>query len=173
MNEVESSINMSYYVRVHYIRTYRKGDRWWDGESQKLVQILRRKLYKEAHGYLCQRFSQNNKFENGLEFKVKYICCDNAGEHQQDLLDYCKEVGIVLEYTAPITPKQNGRVEKKIHVIWQHALTMINANLTLDSQKVFWAEAVACSVFIEDVRDMRKKTEPTIDCLLTIIFAVQ
>ena len=39
-----------------------------------------------------------------------------------------------MEYTAPNTPKQNGRVEKKIHAIWQRAMTMTNnANLTLES----------------------------------------
>ena len=89
---------------------------------------------------------------NGLDLKVKYIRCDNAGEHQQALQDYCGEVGIMLEYTAPNTPKQNGRVEKKIHVVWQRAMTMlINANLTGSAQKDFWAEAVACSAFIEDL----------------------
>ena len=54
---------------------------------------------------------------NGLDLNVKYLRCDNAGEHQQDLQDYCSKVGITLEYTAPYTPKQNGRVEKKIHTI--------------------------------------------------------
>ena len=89
---------------------------------------------------------------NGLDLKVKYIRCDNAGEHQQALQEYCQEVGITLEYTAPNTPKQNGRVEKKIHVVWQRAMTMmINANLTGEAQKDFWAEAVACSAFIEDL----------------------
>lgn len=42
---------------------------------------------------------------NGLDLKVKYIWCNNASEHQQELMDYCKEVGIVLDYTAPNTPK--------------------------------------------------------------------
>lgn len=55
---------------------------------------------------------------NGLDLKVKYLRCDNTGEHQQNLQDYCAKAGITLEYTAPRTPKQNGRVEKKIHGIW-------------------------------------------------------
>ena len=75
---------------------------------------------------------------NGLGLKVKYLRCDNAGEHQQELMAYCKQVGIILEYTAPNTPKQNVRVEKKIHIIWQRAMTMMNhANLTLESQREF------------------------------------
>ena len=100
---------------------------------------------------------------NGLGLKVKYLRCDNAGEHQQELQEYCNEVGIVLEYTAPNTPKQNGRVEKKIHIIWQRAMTMMsNANLTIDAQKEFWAEAVACSAFIEDLMIKAGRTAPAL-----------
>ena len=75
---------------------------------------------------------------NGMEQKVKYLRYDNSGEHQEGLMVYCKEVGMTLEYIAPNTPKQNGRIEKKIRIIWQRAMTMMNnANLTLDSQKEF------------------------------------
>ena len=71
---------------------------------------------------------------NGLELKVKYIRCDNAGEHQQALQQFCKEKGIIMEYTAPNTPKQNARAEKKIQIWWQRAMTMmVHANLTLES----------------------------------------
>ena len=45
---------------------------------------------------------------NGLSWAVKYIRCDNAGEHQTALREYCREKGIILEYTALNTPKQNG-----------------------------------------------------------------
>ena len=55
---------------------------------------------------------------NGLELKVKYIRCDSTGEHLQNLENYCTEVGIFLEYTAPNTPNQNGRVVERIHIIW-------------------------------------------------------
>ena len=89
---------------------------------------------------------------NGLELKIKYLRCDNAGEHQGKLQQFCKEKGIQLEYTAPNTPKQNGRVEKKINTIWQRAMVqMINANLTIESQHDFWAESVACANFLEDL----------------------
>ena len=89
---------------------------------------------------------------NGLGLVVKYIRCDNAGEHQLNLKNYCNERGITLEYTAPYTPKQNGRVEKKIHVLWQRATTMmVNANLTQSSQGDFWAEAVATANYHEDL----------------------
>ena len=81
---------------------------------------------------------------NGLGHMVKYIRCDNAGEHMSALQDFSKEKGIILEYTAPYTPKQNGRVEKCIHNIWQRALTMmVQANFNLQSQGKFWARRLA------------------------------
>ena len=68
-----------------------------------------------------------------------------------------------MEFTAPNTPKQNGRVEKKIHIIWQRAMTMMNqANLTLDAQKQFWAEAVSTSAFIEDLVIKAGRTSPAL-----------
>lgn len=89
---------------------------------------------------------------NSLGWSVKYIRCDNAGEHQSALQDLCLSRGIILEYTAPHTPQQNARAEKKIHVVWQRAMTMqVNANLNKNSQKLFWREAVACSNFHEDL----------------------
>ena len=39
---------------------------------------------------------------------------------------------------------------------------MVNANLTLESQKVFWAEAVACSAFIEDLVIKATRTIPAL-----------
>ena len=100
---------------------------------------------------------------NGKELKVKFIRCDNAGEHQNELIEYCNQTGITLEYTAPNTPKQNGRAEKKIHVIWARAMTMmVHANLTLESQRKFWAEAVACSNWIEDLTIKAGRTEPAL-----------
>ena len=100
---------------------------------------------------------------NGLGLKVRYIRCDNAGEHQEALKKYCLEIGIVLEYTAPNTPQQNGRVEKKIHILWQRAMTMMaNANLTVESQSKFWAEAVACSNYLEDLMIKAGRTDPSL-----------
>jgi len=48
-----------------------------------------------------------------LNYQVKFIRCDNAGENVQ-LEEASKEegLGVVFEYTAPNTPQQNGRVER-------------------------------------------------------------
>ena len=46
-------------------------------------------------------------------YNIKYLRCDNAGEHQRQLIDVCIDFGIQLEYTSPHTPQQNGVVERK------------------------------------------------------------
>ena len=49
---------------------------------------------------------------SGVGKKMKYLRCDNAGEHMSSLKDLCRRHGIQLEYTAPHTPQQNGVVER-------------------------------------------------------------
>ena len=43
--------------------------------------------------------------------KIKYIQCNNAGEHEP-LKKFCEENGITLLMTAPNTPQHNGVVER-------------------------------------------------------------
>jgi transposase InsO family protein len=51
---------------------------------------------------------------NGINNKVKFLRCDNAGEYQTKLRSLCNKLGIQPEYTAPYTPQMNGVVESKI-----------------------------------------------------------
>ena len=98
------------------------------------------KIVEEQVGYL-----------KGLDHRVKYIRCDNAGEHQGNLQKVCEKFGIELEYTAPYTPQMNGVVERRIAVLLngEHA-SLYAANLAEDSRKKLWAEAVN---YNEDVRN--------------------
>ena len=43
------------------------------------------------------------KFLKGLQINVKYLRCDNAGEHQSELRNVTEQYGITIEYTAPNT----------------------------------------------------------------------
>lgn len=100
----------------------------------------------------------------GKGIKIEYIRCDNAGEHMQKLKDLCRVEGIELEYTAPGSPRQNGRVEKKINLIWQRALTsMVHARLTKEMQAKLWAEAVNCSAFQENIILKSHRSKPALE----------
>ena len=60
-----------------------------------------------------------------LDLKTKYniavmhICCDNSGENYA-LEKSCKRegLGIKFEFTAPNTPQQNGRAERKFATLF-------------------------------------------------------
>jgi Reverse transcriptase (RNA-dependent DNA polymerase)/Zinc knuckle len=74
---------------------------------------------------------------------VKYVRCDNAGEHMTDLKKLCEgEYSIQLEYTAPHTPQHNGVVERMFARDSKRALAMmIHAGWTKEMQGLLWAEA--------------------------------
>jgi transposase InsO family protein len=89
--------------------------------------------------------ARNNKI-------VKYIQCDNAGENHK-LEEACKRegLGIQFEYTAPGTPQQNGRVERKFATLYARVRAMLNhALLPSKLQHGLWAEAAAAATLIEN-----------------------
>jgi len=93
----------------------------------------------------------------GLGHTVKYLRCDNAGEHQAKLQKVCEKFGIELEYTAPYTPQMNGVVERRIAVLLGGARAiMFSANLADDAKKKLWAEAV---MYMETTRNSMSTTK--------------
>lgn len=44
----------------------------------------------------------------GLGHQVKFVRCDNGGEHQVKLQKVSKKYGIEVEYTALFTPQMNS-----------------------------------------------------------------
>lgn len=59
----------------------------------------------------------------GKNIDVIYFRCNKAGGHQGQLQDICRRKEIELEYTAPGSPCQNVKVERKIAIIWKRELT--------------------------------------------------
>jgi len=107
------------------------------------------------------------EYLKGLEHRVKYIRCDNAGEHQGKLQKVCEKFGIELEYTAPYTPQMNGVIERIIAVLLNGArASLYAANLTEDSRGKLWAKAVS---YNEDVRNSMSTTR-SVDSANTMFF---
>ena len=141
----------------------RGGMKFWfcavDDKSDKTWTYFSRNKNKMIE--FVKELVQNLK---GKEWRVKFIRCDNAGEHMNKLKDLCLIEGITLEYTSPNTPQQNARCEKKIHIIWQRAMAMmVNAKLTIEAQKNFWAEAVSCSNYLEDFTIKQGRDKPALE----------
>jgi hypothetical protein len=83
---------------------------------------------------------------------VEYLCCNNAGENVKALKGLCNEFNVIVEFTAPDTPQQNGVVERRIAVLTQRAnAMMMAANLSEDGRKLLWVEAVHTAKALENI----------------------
>ena len=74
---------------------------------------------------------------------VKYLRCNNSGEHQSKLQRVCKKEKVMLEYKTSHTPQMNGVIERRFYVIKEGALAiLLNAKLNDTAQNILWEEAV-------------------------------
>ena len=97
-------------------------------------------------------FMKNLKSRHNIE--IKKFRCDNAGENLGfEKLCQKEGAGTVFEYTAPGTPQQNGRVERKFATLFGRVRAMLsgsgisNANL----RKKFWCEAARTATMLDNV----------------------
>ncbi|KAJ0493602.1 putative RNA-directed DNA polymerase [Helianthus annuus] len=77
---------------------------------------------------------------------IKKIRCDNGGEFtSNDMVNFYKDNGILLETTCPHTPQQNGVVERKHRHLLETARALrFEANLP----KRFWGECVLTAAYV-------------------------
>ncbi|CAL2260119.1 unnamed protein product [Prunus armeniaca] len=76
------------------------------------------------------------------------IRTDHGSEFENSqFLKFCEEMGIKHEFSAPITPQQNGVVERKNRVLVEMARVMLNSK---NLAKHFWAEAVNTACYISN-----------------------
>ena len=125
------------------------GNRYWvcivDDKTRKSWSEFRK-----SKADLAKIVEHRIKHLSDLGHTVKYLRCDNAGEHGAKLKKVCDTYNVVMEYTAPHTPQMNGVVERRIAVLLNGArAAMYAANLNEDARKKLWAEAVR---YTEDVR---------------------
>jgi hypothetical protein len=77
------------------------------------------------------------ELQQAYGIEVKTIWCDNSGENNA-LQKSCKQegLGIVFEYTAPNTPQQNGRVERRFPTLYGRVRAMLqNINIAASTIK--------------------------------------
>ena len=84
--------------------------------------------------------------------KVTYIRCDNAGENQAfERAAKSEGLQLTFEYTAPGTPQQNGKVERKFAMLYGRVRAMLNAAcLTKALRHGLWAEAARTATLLEN-----------------------
>ena len=91
------------------------------------------------------------------EVKVKIIRMDNAGENQhiQEMIlnhHLLHQMGTKIEFTAPFTPQQNGKIERVFPTLFARVQASFNAaKLELNLRKQLWAEAINYAFQTDDV----------------------
>lgn len=79
---------------------------------------------------------------------IQRLRCDNGGEYRNHkLLNFCKERGILCEFTVPYTPEQNGVSERMNRTLVEKGRTMlIESRLS----NCLWGEAILISNYLNN-----------------------
>lgn len=81
-----------------------------------------------------------------FNLNISTLRCDNGGEYtSNNFKDYCKENGIVIDYTVPYTPQQNGKAERFNRSLMEKARSMIHESSV---PKFFWDEAIKTAAYL-------------------------
>ncbi|KAK2402513.1 putative mitochondrial protein [Trifolium repens] len=91
---------------------------------------------------------------------VVRIRSDHGREFENSKFDdFCAAEGIKHEYSSPITPQQNGIVERKNRTIQESARVMLHAK---NVPYHFWAEAMNIACYVHNRVTLRKGTTSTL-----------
>ena len=92
------------------------------------------------------------ELKQAYDIDVKIIRCDNSGENNS-LQKACKQegLGIKFEFTAPDTPQQNGRVERRFPTLYGRVRAMLHNIYSGINHKRFWAEAANTATDIDNM----------------------
>ena len=118
------------------------------------VILLRSKSDAPKHiEALCTRL-QNEK-----NLKIDQIHSDHGKEFENSYMEsFCTRSGISQEFSAPITPQQNGVVERKNRVIQEMAKAMLHNK---DLVRNLWGEAVNAACHMVNKVYFRPGTKKT------------
>lgn len=95
--------------------------------------------------------------ESGLS--IKAMRSDRGGEFTSNKFNkYCEDHGIRRPLTVPRSPQQNGVAERKNRTILNMVRSMLKSK---KMPKEFWAEAVACAVYLTNRSPTRSVHEKT------------
>jgi transposase InsO family protein len=84
--------------------------------------------------------------ERKMGKKLLALRTDRGGEFAAgDFVEYCAQLGVRRELTAPYTPQQNGVVERRNQTVVGTARSMLKAK---GLPGVFWGEAVTTAVYL-------------------------
>lgn len=95
--------------------------------------------------------------QNKFNKKPKVIRSDRGGEYVDNTLkQYLHAEGILIQYTAPYSPQQNGVAERKNRTLVEMARCMLT---DADLPKFLWAEAINTANYLQN-RSLTKDAIP-------------
>jgi transposase InsO family protein len=108
---------------------------------------------KDQAGHAIQRIQAVAERKSGN--RLGALRTDRGGEFTAgQFSDYCAELGVTRELTAPYSPQQNGVVERRNQTVMGAARCMLKAKKL---PGMFWGEAVNCAVYLLN-RSISKST---------------
>ena len=97
-----------------------------------------------------------------LGITVKHIRCDNAGENKNLQRNSLRDgLGLTFEFTAPGTPQQQGRMERKFATFYGRMRAMMKrAGLNEKQRQSLWTEVANTANDLENVLVSPLQTKP-------------
>ena len=92
--------------------------------------------------------------EKETKLTIRKIRCDNSGENRslQELVRHDHNLSVKFEFTAPYTPQQNGKIERKFATLYGKIRAMLNwARLTPHLRKRLWAQCANTATKLENI----------------------
>jgi hypothetical protein len=116
-------------------------------------------LLREKSDAFSQAQILFQRIQNEQNCSIKRIRSDHGREFENSSFEnYCNTHGIQQEFSSPITPQQNGVVERKNRVIQDMARVMMHAK---NLAQHFWGEAVNTACHIINRVYLRPETDKT------------
>ena len=93
-------------------------------------------------------------FEKDTGKRVQHIRLDNSGENVKlrEKVNEYPDLKIKFEYTAPHTPQQNGKIERKFATLYGKVRSMLNAaQLSEMLRRGLWAHCANKAAQLENI----------------------
>jgi hypothetical protein len=95
-----------------------------------------------------------NQIQKETKLTIKKVRCDNSGENRKlkNLIQLDHNLNVKFEFTAPNTPQQNGKIERKFATLYGKIRSMLNwARLTKHLRKKLWAQCASTATQLENI----------------------
>jgi hypothetical protein len=99
---------------------------------------------------------------------VKFIRCDDAGEHITMKNDpEIKSFGIKFEFSGTRTPQRNGKVERKFQTLYGRIRAILNvAGIDCELRDKIWAECVMNVTHLSNIMSTNRVLKAHLNCFM-------